>query len=306
MTKFGIHISKDTVFGDYGTIGDAINHITSEYDLDLCQIFTHGPQTRTRTHYDAEHIRKLDKADIYVHATYITDGYWTAVEEKGKPRLRGYYKHIQDQLNSVAEIGGKGLVFHITRITIPMIISGANLIAKNVKQPHGVKIIFEFRAMKPGADCSYERAERVNELAAELSKVNIDWGFCIDTSHMWSTGVPMDKVAVVENWFRELKCANRIKLFHLNAANKNTFAVGQDVHVIPFAPDDDIWGPLTKTTDPAKLSDADFKKIQASTLGILLRWAKKHNVSIVGEWKRGSKEQFIFAIKIIKRLLHQS
>lgn len=303
MTKFGIHISKQSLMGDYGTIGDAIDHIVSEYDLGLCQIFTHGPKSREKTHYDADRIVALDKADIYVHSTYVTDGYWTAVEENMAHRLRGYYKHIQQQLNSTAEIGGRGLVIHITRTTIPIIVRGAKLIAAHVRVPTGVKIIFEFRAMKSGADCSYETPARINALAAALRPIKLDWNFCIDTSHLWSTGIDVSDVALMEKWFRDLKCADKIKLFHLNAANRDTYAVGQDVHIIPFAPEDDIWGGLIKTKHVDKLTTADIDKLRNSTLGIILRWAKKNNASIIGEWKRGSLEQMRLAIHAIKQLL---
>jgi endonuclease IV len=296
MTDFGIHISKHTILGDFKTLEDAIKKITSNYNLNICQVFTYGPQSRSKNHYDAELIKSLKKK-IYVHSTYLTDGYWGAVEKKSETSLRGYYKHIQEQLDSTNEINGTGLVIHITRKKIPIIKEGMILLQKNIKQPKSVKIILEFRAMKSGGDCSYETAERLNELYNEIRNIKLDWGFCIDTSHMWATGVQMNDPKLISKWFKDIKCANKIALFHLNAAKNNTFGVGKDVHIIPLSKEDDIWGDLINN------KSYDIKKIKASSLGIIILWAKKHKVPIIGEFKRGTKSQYKFAIDIIKKII---
>jgi endonuclease IV len=296
MSDFGIHISKHTILGDFKTLESAVQTITDQYNLNTCQVFTYGPQSRSKNHYDGELLKSL-KTKIFVHSTYLTDGYWGAVENQSERSLNSYYKHIQEQLDSTYEIGGKGLVIHITRKKIPIIKEGMILLQKNIKQPKTVKLILEFRAMKPSTDCSYETANRLNALYNELRNIKLDWGFCIDTSHMWATGVQMNDAKLISKWFKDIKCGNKIVLFHLNAAKNNTFGVGKDIHIIPLSKEDDIWGDLITN------KTYDIKKIKASSLGIILLWAKKHKVPIIGEFKRGTKPQYKFAINIIQKIL---
>jgi endonuclease IV len=299
MAKFGIHISKHTILGDFKTLEDAVDTINSKYNLDICQVFTHGPQSRHKNNYNADILRSLN-TKIYVHSTYLTDGYWSSVEKNSERSLHRYYKHIQEQLDATDEINGKGLVIHITRKKIPIIKEGMLLLQKNIKQPKNVKIILEFRAMKPNDDCSYETADRINKLYNELKSIKLNWGFCIDTSHMWATGVKMNDVKIISDWFRDIKCSSKIALFHLNASTNSTFGIGKDIHIIPLSKEDDIWGNLIniKTFD-----NNDLKKIKASSLGIILLWAKKHKVDIIGEFKRGTVAQYKFAIDVIKKIL---
>jgi endonuclease IV len=303
MSAFGIHISKQSLLGDYNTLEDAVDSVVSKYDFSACQIFTHGPQSRSRNNFDAGVLRTLEKANIYVHSTYLTDGYWSAAEENNAGKLNRYYRHIQEQLDATKEINGCGLVIHITRKTINILVKGMLLLQENIKQPDGVKIILEFRAMKPGSDCSYENAKQFNALCKALLPIKLDWGFCIDTSHMWATGVKMNDAEVVSQWFKDIDCGNKIILFHLNAASNSTFGVGKDIHIIPFAPDDDIWGNLTKSTSFSDLPNKDLVKIKKSTLGIILLWAKKNKVPIIGEFKRGSINELKFAIDVIYAIL---
>lgn len=288
MAAFGIHISKQSLLGDYSTLESAVDDIVSKYDLNACQIFTHGPQSRNKNHYNAEALRAIsqDKAKIFVHSTYLTDGYWNAVDEMNSSKLKSNYKHIQDQLDATAEIGGAGLVIHITRKKIAVIKTGMKLLEKYVRQPDGVKIILEFKAMKPGPDCSYETALRLNALCEALRPNTLEWGFCIDTSHQWATGFHMENAKVVADWLRDIApSADKVALFHLNAANIDTFGVGKDVHIVPFSPQDSIWGK------------------NKESLGILLAWAKKNKVPIVSEFKRNSIQDVEFAIKTIQTIL---
>jgi endonuclease IV len=276
---FGIHISKQSILGNFNKLEDAVENITNKYNLKTCQIFTHGPQTRKKNNYNSEKLKKIKNVNIFVHSTYLTDGYWNAVERNAPKR---YFKHIQEQLDATDEIGGNGLVIHITRTTIPIIKKGLDLLYENIKQPKNVKILLEFRAMKPGNDCSYETAEKLNNLYYEIKNIKLNWGFCIDTSHMWATGVDMSNANIVKTWLKDIKCKNKIKLIHLNASSNDTFNLGKDVHIVPFTSEDNIWGDTN--------NDA-FK--------ILLSWIKKNKVPMIGEFKRGTKTQFEYAISYL-------
>jgi endonuclease IV len=306
MSAFGIHISKSSFLGDFKSLEQTIDKIVSEYDLSAYQIFTHNPQSDKRSNLDYQVIKSMDKAIVYVHSNYLTDGYWGAVEihiqDTSSKKINTYFKRIQDQLDAAHAIGSKGLVIHITRKPIPVIAYGLKLLEENIKQ-HDVKIILEFRAMKPNKYSSYETVEQINALTDELRKVNIDWGFCIDTSHMWATGFDISNSDELEKWLRDINCVDKIALFHLNAASNDTFGVGKDVHIIPFAKSDDMWGGMTNVKSYDKLSDSDFNKIFHSSLGILLKWAKKNRVPVIGEFKRGTLNEFKFAIDVIQGIL---
>ena len=300
---FGIHISKQSGLGDYQFLEDAADDIVSKYNLNTCQIFLYGPQTRRKNNYNANELKKLsENTHIYVHSTYITDGYWSAAQDNNELKLKGYYKHIQDQLTATEEIDGKGLVIHITRKSIDVLVLGMDLLQKNIKQ-NKAKIILEFRAMKPGKDCSYERPAQINKLCGKLKKNKLNWGLCIDTAHMWSSGIKMQDLQIIKNWFSELAFPEKISLFHLNSSKNNTFNAGKDVHIVPFAENDDIWGNITNAKIYNKLSNTDFKKIKNSSIGFFILWAKKNKVPIIGEFKRGKKSEFEFAISVCQAIL---
>lgn len=307
---FGIHISKHAITGDYANIADAIDSVVSKYDLDACQIFTHGPKSRSKNKYDATTMRSIDKANIYVHSTYLTDGYWGAIETAmangGRlsvtPSIKRYHKHIQEQLDATKEIGGIGLVIHITRKPIAVIKKGAELLATFINQPTSVILIFEFTAMRPGPH-SYESAKQINALADALRPCKLNWKFCIDTSHLWATGLDVSNINIFTKWLHDLKCTDRIALIHLNASSKTTFGTGKDVHILPLAPEDDIWGSLLAKHKYTQLTAGDFANLKKSTLGLLLRWAKKNKITVLGEFKRGTVPQLEFAIAIVLHLL---
>ena len=313
MAAFGIHISKQTPFGDYKTLEDAIDSIVSKYDFNAYQMFTHGPQSRSKNKYDVGMISSLNKATAFVHSTYSTDGYWGAVDDDiklnskvTKAKLQSYFKHIQDQLNATNEICGAGFIIHITRKPITILEAGMKLLHDNIKQPLNVKIILEFRAMKPSPDSSYETPKQINELASALRPIKLNWGFCLDTSHMWATGVPMGDPNIVNKWFDNITCGDKIALFHLNASSNDTFGKGKDVHIIPFAQHDDMWGQLTKAKKYDDLSNKDYTLIKRSALGFLLLWAKKNKVPIIGEFKRGTVTELQFAIDVIQSILENN
>lgn len=286
---FGIHIKKDFELGKFASLDKSINNLVDKYAMDVCQVFLYGPQSRRKNDYDEKAIAKLGKnVSIFVHSTYITDGYWGAVSDNNATKLKSHYKHIQDQLNATNNINGKGLVIHITRKPIDVIVAGMRLLENHINQ-HAVKIILEFKAMKP-SDSSYEKVDKVNELAAALSGINLDWGFCLDTSHMWSTGIEMQNQNVVAEWFGAIK-KDKVVLIHLNAASNDTFGVGRDIHQVPFSEGDDIWG------------DVSPKSIKSSSIGFILDWAKKNKVPLIGEFNRGTDKEFKDAIKVIKKYL---
>ncbi len=287
---FGIHIKKNFELGKFATLKESIKDIPTSYNLDTCQVFLYGPQNRRKNEYDVAKVAALGKTiSIFVHSTYITDGYWGAVADNNITKLKGYYKHIQNQLTATEEINGKGLVIHITRKPIDIIVRGMQLLERNITQHHA-KIILEFKAMKPSPDSSYEKTEQVNALSTALKHIKLNWGFCLDTSHMWSTGIKMQDYGVVKTWFNAID-KKQIMLIHLNAASNDTFAVGRDIHQVPFSRDDDIWG------------DIVFAKIKGSSIGFILDWAKKNKIPLMGEFNRGTNREFKNAIKNIQKYL---
>ena len=55
---FGIHISKQFDLGNYSSITDAIDDVTHTYNLDICQIFLYGPQSRIQGKYNEDVLKK--------------------------------------------------------------------------------------------------------------------------------------------------------------------------------------------------------------------------------------------------------
>lgn len=306
-SKFGIHINKSSELGTYTKLEDAATSLINQYNMTAIQIFTNGPQSMAYNKYDAETLNALSKdITIYVHSTYITDSFWNTIESNQITKINKITNHIQNQLDAANEINAKGFIIHITRTPINTIIKGLTYLNDNII-PHNITIFLEFKAMRSHESDSYETANKLNNLYAAIldADISIKWKFCLDTSHLWATGIDMADTKLMKHFFKSLKCTKYIGLIHLNAANKSTFNTGRDIHILPLSADDDIWGMLTDADEFANISKAEMSKIKKSTLGILIKWIKKNNIDIIGEFKRGTLNQYKLSIQTIQYLLYK-
>ncbi len=223
----GIHCKRLSVLGkNFKTLMDSLEYEFSELKYKCVQIFTHGPNNTKKNKIDYEKVKNFcqeNKIQIWVHSTYMSIGFFSKDNEKGK----FYEKHIKEQLDSCKELGALGLVLHITSIEIEKIVK----LVKKIDDYNGVKIIIE-----PTSASIYNNYDNLYSLGLALKNVDCqNWGFCLDTCHLWAYGIDITKKPIPE------KVYEFIGLIHCNGASKKIFNTKKDFHLIPNESEDNLW-----------------------------------------------------------------
>jgi endonuclease IV len=305
----GVHTSKiSKVLGNpnkkRSTMLDAIVMDTSKLKLDAVQIYTHGPRNSKRNNMNYKAIRdycKKKKILLYVHSSYITISIWHINEEsKDEAKSKFAVKLILDQLKSCDELGSGGLVIHLPKKHPDVIVEAFKILAP-LTEGYKTPILLEMTAVKPHPMNTYETSEKNNRLCDMLLKAVpefTNWGICLDTAHLWGAGVEIDKVVVMKSWLNNFKYPNKIKLIHLNGASNSTFNTGKDKHMVIFSDQDDIWNDVINSE-----VKYNIKKIKASSLYELLKFAKKYKLAMICEINRGDYDEIKFAINSLNQVL---
>jgi endonuclease IV len=132
----------------------------------------------------------------------------------------------------------------------------------------------ETKSTKP-TELSYEKPERLNELYSAIAadpELTGHVGHCIDTAHLWSSGVTLSDKKDATMWLTAMSRAAdgylpKMLMFHLNDA-QNDFASGRDVHEALTL--GQIWGN------------------DDSGLKVVLEFIKQHNlIAILERNKKG-------------------
>jgi endonuclease IV len=305
----GVHTSKVSKVLDNPnkkrlTMLDAIIVDTSQLKLNAVQIYTHGPRNSKRNPMNYNDIREYcekKKIALYVHSSYITTGIWYINEDtKDDAKSKFAIKLLLDQLESCDNLGSGGLVIHLPK-KHPNVIVDAFKVLAPLTEEYKTPILLEMTAVKPHPMYTYETPEKNNRLCDMLIKEVpkfTNWGICPDTAHLWGAGIEIDKASVMKSWFADLKYPKLVKLIHLNGASNSTFATGKDKHMVIFSDEDDIWNDVINSE-----SVYDIKKLKASSLYELLKFAKKHKLAMICEINRGDCDDIKFAIKSVSQIL---
>lgn len=277
---FGLHCSKKSKVGvEHKTILDSIKHAQLDLKINAVQIFTHGPANAKRTSMNYKEIREYCKENnikLYVHGSYLSVGLWN-IEKHAR-----IIKHIIDMLICCIKLNSRGLVIHLPKKNVGVIVACFALLEKSILEhkyaEHLVKcrILLEAPAMGP-SDETYETSQKLNKLVKALAKSTLKWGLCIDTAHMWSGGVDFGPAETWNKWLDELTDESRqkIKLFHLNGALEKNFGRGKDGHIIPLCKDDAIWKDYHPQGQKKNIIDSGFYSI--------VRFASENNIPIISE-----------------------
>lgn len=200
-----------------------------------CQIFVMGPQN-SNLNFNEQSAKEFgdyaaaQKIKIIVHNSYLISLWNANISRRPFARI-----NIKKQLEYCDIMGAKGFVIHLPDESAEDIKSELDHIKpENYKTP----IYLETKAQRPST-ISYEKTERIDVLFTLIKSPHI--GLCIDTAHLWSSGVSMTHKPLAIKWFFDLsQCAGgdlwgflengepKI-MFHLNDAD-NEFASGKDVH----------------------------------------------------------------------------
>jgi endonuclease IV len=289
----GIHVSKQSNISGkkINELHLSMNEKIKYFDINAAQIFTYGPKFIIKNKINYGKVKEITKhIDLVVHSAYMSIVIWK-VDNKNVNSLlsKNYLDIINKQMESCAEIGAWGFVLHISKIPAKKIVETMKIL-EPISEKTGVKILLEMIASK-AMENTYETPEKLDNLAELLDKqINTkNWGFCIDTAHIWSAGVDIQNYDNMQNWIEDIKCKNKILLIHLNGSQLER-GCGKDKHEILFAKTDKIWKDYSNS--PEK-----------SGACALIKFAVKNKIPMICEVNEDKKEELFSSLSIIKKLI---
>lgn len=293
MVKIGIHVSKKSEVLNTPirkTMFDAIQEDIS-LNINAIQIFNSGPRNSRMNKMDYSAIADFCKdknINLYVHSNYISVSIFNLTKENfDTPKMKTAIKNITDQMVASDKLNSNGFVIHISKKSPNQIVETLKTLYPHIKK-FKTPILLEQPAKKPDEDLTYETPEKINNLTRLINKniPKLNWGWCLDTVHLWSGGIDINNYDITEKYFNDLKYPKYIKLFHLNGGSKNIFNTGKDLHIIPFSEKDDIF----------------MSQIKKSSIKIIINFAKKNNIDLIMEIKRGNTNDSKYAIEFLNSL----
>lgn len=242
------------------------------------------------------------------HGTYLDTPWNTA-----KPNFRWRCKFIRSEVKMAAAAGLAGVVIHLNTYppeeiaqvlpflvpaaysreeeeekppvddprrapgTCHFLVRGSRRPGWDEGRPDCVRVYLETPSVKP-QNSHYETPEklaRLFDLVRERADPDLRFfGLCIDTAHIWASGVDISSREAAEDWLARLEaCSASIPpeaiMFHLND-NRNARGSGRDEHDPLFM--GAIWGEYAQ--EPGK-----------SGLAAFLEFANRHDIPTVLERK---------------------
>lgn len=130
---------------------------------------------------------RKEKITVYVHGRYM-DVPWNISN-------KGLLTYIRREMQQSVDIGAYGFVLHLYKT--PIIQVGEVL--ERLKPPQQIKLFLENSAIKQDP---YSNPQEIIALYKYLEgKLGYNIGICIDTAHLWSSGVDVRSLSVIKNIF---------------------------------------------------------------------------------------------------------
>ena len=310
MPKIGVHVAKVSKVikntKNRSNMLDAIKNDCDELNIKCCQIFVAGPANTRMSQMDYEKINiYCNESDInlYVHSSYLTIGIFSICKDtKDLPKSKLAIKHLMDQLDACDRLGSKGFVIHLPRKEPSSIINTLKYIIP-ILNKYKTPFMLEMPASRPDPEKTYETPEKMNNLSNMIFNNYpnfINWSWVIDTAHLWSCGIEVDNVKIMEHWFKNQKYPEKIGLFHLNGSSVEHHGTGKDVHRVVFADDDDIWNQDYNIVN--KHGVIREKILKKSTMNIISIFTKKFNIDLICEINRGDFKEIKFSINTLNKI----
>lgn len=284
-----MHASLDSKVEDIQNCKSLLEAV--QRNIDLCkskkscvQIFTHGPKSLKR-HADFTNLTR--EPDLTVDFLYIHSPYGASAIFDNPKR---FTKYIRDQFEVADSLRAEGVVIHFSKRELSVYIKAfreLEPILKNYKS----KLILEIPAVNADLHGTYETPEKLNAFCNAMNSFNIKYGICVDTSHLWRSGVDISTKEKAKDWFSQLQYPNRIELIHFNSNLRENFGKGDDLHQIPLSKNCGIWKDI-----------ADRKGMKETGLMFICEWAKKKSVPLLFEFNRGKKEDVVNLVNLMLKI----
>lgn len=140
----------------------------------------------------------------------------------------GAAQYIRDELRVCAEAGIEGLVVHAPKLPIAEVVRYAGGLAGDAASP---RLYLETPAVTP-AETYYETPEKLRSLFSALREVPGQFGLCVDTAHIWTSGIDLRSYDAAARWLGRLEEAADVipqVMLHLNDSLRAR-GVGPDAH----------------------------------------------------------------------------
>lgn len=229
--------------------------------MECVQIRTHGPRSYKPIKLFLEEGETFEecKIPVFIHSSYISLP-WTNDSDS-------IYNHISDQARLGFNLRAAGLILHLPRlISIEkltaclekiLIVNKNNLGKFDEKDINKCKIIFEHVATSQKLISSAKNEinfidssnmvllcniiDTLEKKAKSHGKHFLNWGICLDTAHIYCSGIKISDSNILENYLKGMeKYENKISLIHFNGY-KGEIGSGKDYHVIPTGKKDVIY-----------------------------------------------------------------
>lgn len=249
--SIGVHVGK---YSAKKTLHENILESFDLYSTDCCQIFTHGPKSKSKNKINESELSKIKK--IYVHSSYVIN--WDD-------------ESMYSEFHTVNDIGAEGLVLHIPKKNAKTVADYTLKFVEYIRK-NGLKclLLLEMKAVTAHETDSYESVDKINNLIHELEERKISESeakICPDTAHIYAGRADIFSYENAKKYLEKLE-PKWIGLIHLNGNAYDSSKRAGDKHVIPFSEDDYIWG------------EYSYKD---SGCRAFIEYAKKNNIDIILE-----------------------
>lgn len=205
------------------------------------QIFTHGPQSMkpTKAYNQFAMNAATAKVRIWTHGSYL------CVPWKDD-RLGA---HTVQNILASKRLGSHCTVAHIPFSPVKDVVSGLSYVVREMRAQKltDVKLMLETSATVQDTTRSYESAEKLNALTAELVKAGLQdcVRICIDTAHIFAGRARIATREEATLWWKTLD-TTLLGMIHLNGTSIDPNVARGDKHEVPMSPADLIWGTQDK------------------------------------------------------------
>ena len=187
---------------------------------------------------------------------------------------------FEDLLIAHQQLNARGLVLHLPKKSATEIAQIMQQIL-NATRRYKTPFLLENMPGEPDEHATYESPEKLNRLSNELNRLvgsAAGWYYCIDTAHLWNSGVDISRASEMRKWLDELShlTLTHVKLIHLNGSI-NPITIFKDTHTIPGLHDDKIWSKIPVDDNTSQKHD------NQSGFHYLVKFAKKNNISMICE-----------------------
>lgn len=180
-------------------IGCHISEIIKTYPK-VAQIYTHKLKPYEEYPHIPDLIKDLHQSEskFYIHSTFCT--------VPGNSKFNFFFI---TQLRYAVKHGAAGLVVHIPNIEQEEVVGAFRAIKGEINQKDTIVYLEHIPGM-------YACPEILKSLYSQISELGMNFGICIDTCHIYSSGYDLGDEKVMEDYLETISSIGCPVLVHLN------------------------------------------------------------------------------------------